>query len=105
MRSGLTRPRRCRHSGLEQAIGPASAVRLDQARPYVLALEQGRAVERPVELGARGEAQFDGRRESAVEIASGLAAGATVLRATVGSLRAGTRLRLAAAAPAAAASR
>lgn len=86
-------------------VVPASAVRLDQARPYVLALEQGRAVERPVELGARGEAQFDGRRESAVEIASGLAAGATVLRATVGSLRAGTRLRLAAAAPAAAASR
>lgn len=86
-------------------VVPASAVRLDQARPYVLALEQGRAVERPVELGARGEAQFDGRREGAVEIASGLAAGATVLRATVGSLRAGTRLRLAAAAPAAAASR
>lgn len=86
-------------------VVPASAVRLDQARPYVLALEDGRAVERPVGLGARGEASLEAGRESAVEITSGLAAGATVLRATVGSLRAGTRLRLAAAAPAAAASR
>jgi len=86
-------------------VVPASAVRLDQAQPYVLALEDGRAVERPVALGARGEAALEAGRESAVEITSGLAAGATVLRATVGSLRAGTRLRLAAAAPAAAASR
>lgn len=80
-------------------VVPASAVRLDQTRPYVLAFEGGRAVERQVTLGQRGEAQIGGARESAVEITDGLAAGATVLRGTVGSLPAGTLLRLAGSAP------
>jgi RND family efflux transporter MFP subunit len=82
-------------------VVPASAVRLERARPYVLALEDGAAVERPVTLGQRGEAPIDGRPEAAVEIVEGLAAGATVLRGSVGALRPGTRIVRSAAGPAA----
>ena len=82
-------------------VVPASTVRFDRARPYVLALENGVAVERPVTLGQRGEAPIDGRPEAAVEIVDGLAAGTTVLRGSVGALRPGTRIvRSAAAGPA-----
>lgn len=85
---------------------PASALRFDQARPYVLAVVDGKAAVRAVSTGGRGEVQIDGRRENAVEILSGIEAGTVVLRDTVGSLREGTQLllpgRTAAAAPAAA---
>jgi hypothetical protein len=84
---------------------PVSAVHVDQARPYVLAVDGGKVVQRPVELGARGEALFDGRVEAAVEIVSGAAEGATLLRGTAGAVRDGTPVKLAvAAAPAAPAS-
>ncbi len=73
-------------------VVPASAVRFDRARPYVLELEGGVAVERPVTLGQRGEAPIDGRPEAAVEITEGLAAGAMVLRGSVGAMRPGTRV-------------
>jgi len=86
-------------------VVPAGAVRFDQTRPYVLALEGGRAVEHQVTLGQRGDAELGGQREAAIEITDGLAAGTQVLRGTVGSLRAGTPLRLAGAAPASAATR
>lgn len=79
-------------------VVPASAVRDDQARPYVLAVENGLAVARPVKLGARGEVLLAGQRENAVEVLEGLAPGAVVLRGTVGALRAGTRVQLPAAA-------
>lgn len=79
-------------------VVPASAVRHDQSRPYVLTIENGRAVAHRVGLGERGDVKLDGAREAAVEITEGLAAGATVLRGSVGALREGTRLRLAAAA-------
>ena len=88
-------------------VVPNSALRFDQARPYVLAVEDGQARQRRVTLGARGDVLVDGRSESAVEVSAGLAAGATVLRGTVGALRDGTRLQLPAAplaVPAAAAS-
>ncbi len=88
-------------------VVPSSALRFDQARPYVLAVEDGQARQRRVTLGARGDVLVDGRPESAVEVSAGLAAGATVLRGTVGALRDGTRLQLPAAplaVPAAAAS-
>ena len=49
---------------------PVSAVRVDQARPYVLTVEAGRIVRRAVELGLRGDASFDGRVEPAVELVS-----------------------------------
>ena len=80
-------------------VVPVSALRYDQARPYVLALQDGRAVLHTVVTGARGDVPIDGRSESAVEITEGLAAGAVVLRGTVGALREGTRLTLPAPAP------
>ncbi len=76
-------------------VVPASALRFDQAKPYVLTVEGGRAVQRSVATGARGDVRIDGRSESAVEITDGLAADAIVLRGTVGALRDGTRLKLA----------
>ena len=75
-------------------VVPASALRFDQARPYVLALEGGRAVAHSVGTAARGDVLIDGRPESAVEVTEGLAEGAVVLRGTVGALREGTRLTL-----------
>ena len=76
-------------------VAPISAVRVDQARPYVLAIQGGKALQRGVELGARGEAQIDGRVESAVELTSGAAAGDTLLRASAGALREGTAVKIA----------
>jgi membrane fusion protein, multidrug efflux system len=84
-------------------VVPASALRYDQARPYVLLLAGGRAALRPVQLGVRGEVVFGGRSEAAVEVLSGVAEGDTVLRGSVGALRDGTPLKLAAAAAAPAA--
>lgn len=78
-------------------VVPASAVRFDQARPYVMAVADGRAVVRPVVPGARGDVAIDGRSEAVIEVVSGLAEGDTVLRGTVGALREGTMLKLAAA--------
>jgi RND family efflux transporter MFP subunit len=81
-------------------VVPASALRADQARPYVLAVENGVAVARNVGTGTRGDAAFDGgATEPALEITQGLAEGALVLRGTVGSLRAGTRVQLPAGRP------
>lgn len=86
-------------------VVPASAVRFDQSQPYVMVEDNGVAAERLVTLGLRGDAVFapGARPEPAVEVKTGLAPGLTVLRGTVGSLRAGTRLALPAASTAAAA--
>lgn len=75
-------------------VVPVSAVRVDQALPYVLEVRGDRAVQRSVTLGQRGEAAFDGRAENAVEIASGLDEGALVLAASAGTVRDGTTVRL-----------
>ena len=75
-------------------VVPVSALRLEQARPYVLTVENGRAVARTVSTGARGDVALNGGTEAAVEITEGLAPGALVLRGTVGALRAGTLLQL-----------
>ena len=75
-------------------VVPASALRYDQARPYVLTVAGGLAVARDVSTGARGEVAIEGRVESAVEITEGLQPGAWVLRGTVGALRAGTAVQL-----------
>ncbi|MDE2297834.1 MAG: efflux RND transporter periplasmic adaptor subunit, partial [Burkholderiales bacterium] len=84
-------------------VAPVSAVRVDQARPYVLAVEAGRVAQRTVELGLRGEAAIDGGVVNAVALTSGVDEGATLLRGTVGNVRDGTPVRLAAAPPAASA--
>ena len=82
---------------------PVAAVRIDQAQPYVLAVQNGKVVLRSVGLGLRGEATIDGRIDSVVELASGAQAGDTVLRGTAGAVRDGTVVKLPGAAVAAAA--
>lgn len=77
-------------------VVPDSALRFDQARPYVLVLEAGQAQPRSVATGARGTVLIDGRTEPGVEIVQGLQPGALVLRGTVGALKAGTPLTRAA---------
>ena len=83
-------------------VVPTSAVRVDQARPYVLVVLDGKVLQRSVTLGAHGQAEL--RTASAttagaeivevVEITSGLSAGTTLLRGTVGAVRDGTLVKL-----------
>jgi membrane fusion protein, multidrug efflux system len=88
---------------------PWSAVRADQARPYVVRVADGRSEHRAVTLGPRGQALG----QAMVEVQGGLAAGDRVLNASAGMVPAGVPLRVAATAtpgpaaapPAAAASR
>lgn len=72
---------------------PESAVRLDEARPYVLLLQGQRLVRRAVQ--ADGGAEVDG--EPVRVIRSGVAEGDRVLAGTVGGVRDGTAVRLTAA--------
>ncbi len=78
----------------EALVVPATALRFDQAKPYVLVVEGGKAVARVVSTGARGDVAVGGKTEPAVEITSGLEPGAAVLRGTVGALREGTLVKL-----------
>ncbi len=71
---------------------PASAVRLDQPLPYVLAVADGHAVQRPVKLGATGTVG-DAGGTPMVEIVDGLAEGTEVLAGQVGVVRPGTLLK------------
>ena len=73
---------------------PVAAVRIDQAQPYVLAVQNGKVALRSVGLGLRGEASIDGRIESMVELTSGAQAGDILLRATAGAVRDGTVVKL-----------
>ena len=75
-------------------VVPVSAVRVDQAQPYVLAVADGKVSRRPVELGARGEARIDGSVQSAVEVISGIPEGTPLLRGAVGAVREGSAVRL-----------
>lgn len=77
-------------------VVPTSALRFDQALPFVLLVENGKVVQRTVVTGARGDVEIDGRVEAAIEVKQGLQDGAMVLRGTVGSLRDGTLLKVAA---------
>jgi hypothetical protein len=74
---------------------PTSAVRIDQAEPYVLAVIGDRALRRKVTLGVRGELLIDGRIEPAVELTSGVEDGALLLRGSTGAVRDGSVVRLA----------
>ena len=73
---------------------PLSAVRTDQAKPYVMRVQDGQALATPVTLGVRGA--IGG--EPWVEIVAGLAEGTPVLGASTGLVRDGTPVRVAAAA-------
>ncbi len=71
---------------------PEDAVRIDQARPRVLEVANGRVVVRIVSLGLRGTAADSS--EPLVEVTEGIDAGSTLLRASVGAVREGTAVRL-----------
>jgi RND family efflux transporter MFP subunit len=73
---------------------PVSAVRVDQAQPYVLAVTADRVERRTVTLGQRGEMPVDGRLEAAVELATGVADGTRVLRGVAGGVRDGAVVRM-----------
>jgi membrane fusion protein, multidrug efflux system len=75
-------------------VVPASAVRIDQSRPYVLVVNGSKVEQRNVTLGTRGEAAVDTNVENVVEVVDGLPAGSKVLRATVGGMRDGTPVKL-----------
>ena len=75
-------------------VVPVSAVRIDQSKPYVLAVIDGKVAQRQVTLGARGDADFGAGRDAAVEVTAGLSEGTPLLRNTVGLLRDGTAVRL-----------
>lgn len=71
---------------------PLTAVRTDQAKPYAIRMADGRAEQRTLRLGARGEAGG----VPVVEVLDGLSAGDRVLAATAGLVPSGTLLRVAA---------
>lgn len=69
---------------------PATAIQLEDGRAYVYAIENGALARRPVVTGLQGRAE-DG---NAVEIVSGLAAGAQIVKANLGIMRDGTPVRV-----------
>jgi len=73
---------------------PLTAVRTDKPQPYVQVIVQNLVQHVPVELGQRGEAN----QQTWVAV-KGLVEGAQVIGGTVGSLRAGTQVRVAAPTP------
>jgi RND family efflux transporter MFP subunit len=82
-------------------VVPTSAVRVDQAKPYVLVVANDRVSQRNVTLGTRGAALIDGKLESAVQVVDGIADNTAVLRGTAGTVRDGTPVRMIGAVPAA----
>jgi membrane fusion protein, multidrug efflux system len=78
---------------------PLSAVRTDKPAPYLQTIENGQVVQRTVELGPRGDA--DGEVMVGVK---GVADNASVIRGSVGALRAGTAVKFTVTAPTAAVS-
>ncbi|MFN3494840.1 MAG: efflux RND transporter periplasmic adaptor subunit [Hydrogenophaga sp.] len=72
---------------------PVSAVRNDKPQPYLQALDNGRVVHLPVPPGPVG--QYDGEPMQQV---AGLKPGTVVLRSQAGAIRAGTQVRVGAAA-------
>ena len=67
---------------------PLSSVRVDKPAPYVQAIEDGKVVHKPVELGSRGTAGDEN-----VVAVKGVAEGAVVIRSSIGYLREGTLVR------------
>ena len=96
LRQGLFARGSIRLQQRQALVVPASSLRLDQSLPYLLVVDAGTAQARTVKTGGRGEVLIDGVSESAVEITDGVAEGAVVLRGTVGNLRPGTTVAVAA---------
>lgn len=89
LRQGLFAQGRLNIGKLQVLAIPLAAVRTDKPLPYVLLIQDGAVVHQTVELGARGE-QAD---QTMVGI-KGLPERAVILSGTLGSQRAGTRVKL-----------
>jgi RND family efflux transporter MFP subunit len=98
MRQGLFAQGQIVTGTLQANALPLSTVRNDKPAPYVQALAGEQVAHLPVTLGRQG--QHGGQAMLVVDGVAGLGEGATVLRATAGSLRAGTAVKAAPAAPA-----
>ncbi len=81
----------------EALVAPASSLRQDKAKPYVLQIVDGRVKAQTVELGASGEALIQGRSVAVQELRSGVADGALLLSLSAGQVPEGTAVSLAAA--------
>ncbi len=90
LRQGLFARGRVAVSQVQGIAVPLAAVRTDLSQPYVLQVENGKAVLKTVKLGARGEIGS----QAWVIVTDGLADGATVLTGTAGAVRDGTPVRL-----------
>jgi len=88
LRQGLFAQGQIELGSTSQLALPLSAVRNDQAQPYVLTLDGDLVRAQTVRLGARGLAQG----QDMVAIAEGLSAGQTVLAGSLGVVRDGTRV-------------
>ena len=77
---------------------PLSAVRTDQAQPYAIRVNKGRAEQRVLSLGIRGRPAGMAGGVEMVEVLTGLDDGEQVLSASAGLVRNGVLLKLAAAA-------
>jgi RND family efflux transporter MFP subunit len=98
LRQGLFARGRIQTSQQTTLAVPLGAVRTDLSQPYVLQVDGGRTVLKPVKMGPRGE--VDGQPWVAV---GGIVPGAVVLTGAAGAVRDGTPVRLPSANPAASA--
>lgn len=102
LRHGMFARGRLLFSTREALAVPQSALRVDKARPYVLALQDGRVHALKVTPGETGEPPQGG--PVLVELRDGVVEGARLLSGTVGLVAEGTPARLRSAPPASAAS-
>jgi RND family efflux transporter MFP subunit len=73
---------------------PQAAIRDVGARLFVYAIVDGKLVERDAKLGLRDEGGRDGNTSDLVEVTAGLAAGDRVVAVNLGTLRAGSPVRI-----------
>ena len=90
LRQGLFARGRIAVSQSQVLAVPLAAVRTDLAQPYVLQVQDGKAVLKTVTMGARGEVQG----QPWVAVSSGIAEGALLLTGAAGAVRDGTAVRL-----------
>ena len=89
LRQGLFAQGRLSIGKLQVLAVPLAAVRTDKPLPSVLLIQDGAVVHQTVELGARGE-----QADQAMVGIKGLPERAVILSGTLGSQRAGTRVKL-----------
>lgn len=94
LRHGLFAQGRVEVASAPARVVPLTTLRLDGARPAVLAVRDGAVRRVDVTPGERGLARFGGGPEPAVAIGDALPEGTPVLRGSVGALADGTAVTL-----------